>query len=262
MGVSLMMIIPIIVYLASQALTAARSRLWVCGALVCAMAVVTTVSRTTVLMALAMGLVALRLRGASIVRYWPALLVLPVAIHFVAPGALGGLAKSFFPKEGLIGDVQGRAGESGSGRFADVGPGIRLWTEEPIVGHGPGSEIRFEREETHLGPAPIAAVIFDNQYLSTIIQLGLLGLIGTVMLVWGSALRLLRAARWTTGPPSDLLTACAVACTGFAVGIFFFDAFAFAQCTIVFVFIAALGLRVAQLQHRRPILVESRTTPG
>jgi uncharacterized membrane protein YjjB (DUF3815 family) len=82
-----------------------------------------------------------------------------------------------------------------------------------------------------------------------------------IMLVWGSAIQLFRAARRSTGPPSDLLTACAVACAGFAVAIFFFDAFAFAQSTIVFVFIAALGLRAAQLQRRRPILVESRTTP-
>ena len=106
------MILPIAVYLAKRASTAARARLWVCAALICAIAAVTTVSRTTVLMVVAMGVVALRLRGAAIVRYWPALLILPIAIHFVAPGALGGLYKSFFPKEGLIGDVQGRAGEA------------------------------------------------------------------------------------------------------------------------------------------------------
>ena len=205
MGVGLMMILPIAVYLAKRASTTARSAFWVCAALVCGMATVTTVSRTTVLMAFAMGLVALRLRGASIARYWPTLLILPVAIHLIAPGALGGLAKSFFPKEGLIGDVQGRAGEAGSGRFADIGPGLRLWTEAPVVGHGPGSAITFQREETHLGPAPIPSVIFDNQYMSTLVQLGMLGLIGMIMLVWGSAIRLFRAARRSTGPPSDLL---------------------------------------------------------
>ena len=261
MGVALMMILPSAVYLAKRASTTARTWIWIFAALVCATAVVTTVSRTTVLMAIAMAVVAVRLRGGAIVRYWPTLLILPIAIHFVAPGALGGLAKSFFPKEGLIGDVQGRAGQSGSGRFADIGPGIRVWAEEPVFGHGPGSAITFEREETHLGPAPIAPVIFDNQYMSTLVQLGLLGLIGAVMLVWGSTLRLIRAARGSTGPPSDLITACAVGCAGFGVAMFFFDAFAFAQCTIVFVFLAALGLRAAQLRERRPILVESRTTP-
>jgi hypothetical protein len=259
MGVALTLIVPMAIYLAKHAATAARARLWGISAGVCATAIVTTVSRTTVLMAVAMAIVAISLRGAAIARYWPALLILPVAIHFVAPGALGGLYKSFFPKEGLISSAEGRAGEAGSGRVSDLGPGLRVWVEKPVVGYGPGSTITFQREEEHLGPAPIVPVIFDNQYMSTLLQLGLLGLIGVVMLVWGTTIRLIRAARGATGPPSDLLTACAVACAGFGVGIFFFDAFAFAQCTIVFMIIAALGLRVSW-RARRPILVESRTT--
>lgn len=257
-GVALIMILPIAVYLSKRAATAARGRMWFACGLVCAIASVTTITRTTVLMLIAMMIVALRLRGAAIVRYWPALLILPVAIHFVAPGALGGLYKSFFPKEGLLGDVTSRAGEHGSGRFSDIGPGIRIWSESPIVGKGPGSTIIFEHEETKLGPQPLATVIFDNQYMSTLVQLGLLGLMGLVALVWGSTVRLYKAAKRSTGPPSDLLTACAVACAGFGVAMFFFDALAFAQCAIVFIFIAALGLRVARLQRRRQMLIESR----
>ena len=261
-GVAMIMLIPIAIYLARRASTVVRSRLWVGAAVLCAVASVTTVSRTTVLMVVAMGVVALRLRGDAIVRYWPVLLVLPMAIHFVAPGALGGLYKSFFPKEGLITDVQGRAGEAGSGRFADIVPGLRIWLESPVVGHGLGSTIAFQRKETSLGLAPIPAVIFDNQYMATLVQLGAVGLLAAIALIWGSVTRLFRAARRSTGPPSDLLTACAVSCAGFGVAMFFFDAFAFAQTTIVFMFIAALGLRVAWLERRRPILVESRTRPG
>jgi O-antigen ligase len=191
------------------------------------------------------------------VRYWPALLVLPVAIHFVAPGALGGLYKSFFPEEGLIGSVQGREGEGGSGRFSDIGPGLRLWTEEPVVGRGVGSETIFEPAVVRVGGAPPVPVIFDNQYMSTLVELGLLGFLVVVWLVWGTVFRLIRGARRSTGPPSDLLTACAVATAGFGTAMFFFDAFAFVQCTLVFVFVAVLGLRVAQLQRRRvPKLVE------
>jgi hypothetical protein len=257
-GVGLIMMLPLAIYLAKRAATRARARLWIGAAMLCAVAAVTTVSRTTVMMLLVMLIVALRLRGASIARYWPALLILPIAIHLVAPGALGGLYKSFFPKEGLIGDVQGRAGESGSGRFADIVPGLRLWTQEPVVGHGLGSEIKFEAQVEHLGPAPIATVIFDNQYMSTIVQLGLLGLLGVIWLVWGSVIRLYRAAKHSTGPPSDLMTACAVSCAGFGVAMFFFDAFAFAQCTLIFVFLASLGLRVSRL---RPPVYKSSTSP-
>src|SRR4051794_26602928 len=111
-GVALIMMLPIAVYLAKQATSVARTRLWIGAGLVCAMAAVTTVSRTTVVMLLAMFVVAVALRGSSVVRYWPTLLILPIAIHFVSPGALGGLYKAFFPKEGLIGDVAGRAGEA------------------------------------------------------------------------------------------------------------------------------------------------------
>ena len=191
------------------------------------------------------------------------LLILPVAIHFVAPGALGGLYKSFFPKEGLIGDVQGRAGEAGSGRFADIGPGLRIWTESPVVGHGPGSTIKFQREETHLGPAPIPPVIFDNQYMSTLVQLGLLGLIGAFMLVWGSTLRLFRAAQRSTGPPSDLLTACAVSLRRLRGGDVLLrrlrvraDARSCSSSS------PPSGCAWRGCERRRPILVESRTTPG
>jgi hypothetical protein len=256
-GVVLIMMIPLGAYLAKQASTALRARLWVVAALLCAMAAVTTVSRTTVMMLLAMAIVVVRLRGSAVVRYWPALLVLPVAIHFVAPGALGGLYKSFFPEEGLIGSVQGREGEGGSGRFSDIGPGLRLWTEEPVVGRGVGSETIFEPAVVRVGGAPPVPVIFDNQYMSTLVELGLLGFLVVVWLVWGTVFRLIRGARRSTGPPSDLLTACAVATAGFGTAMFFFDAFAFVQCTLVFVFVAVLGLRVAQLQRRRvPKLVE------
>jgi hypothetical protein len=258
LGVALIMMVPIAAYLATRAATRARTWLWVCAALVCSIGAVTTISRTTIMMLAVMTFVALRLRGAAIVRYWPALLVLPIAIHFVAPGAMGGLYKAFFPKEGLLGDVQGRAGEGGSGRFADITPGLGLWSQKPVVGSGVGSDIVFEPKEAQLGPATPVFVIFDNQYMSTLVQLGLLGLLGTISLVWGSVIRLFRAAKYSTGPPSDLLTACAISCAGFGVAMFFFDAFAFVQCTLVFVLIAVLGLRVAK-RYRRPerILVAS-----
>jgi len=261
LGVALIMVVPIAAYLATRAATRARTWLWVCAALVCSVGAVTTISRTTIMMLLVMLFVALRLRGAAIVRYWPVLLVLPVAIHFVAPGAMGGLYKAFFPKEGLLGDVAGRAGEGGSGRFADVTPGFGLWAQKPVVGSGLGSDIVFEPKEVQLGPAPPVLVIFDNQYMSTLVQLGLLGLLGTISLVWGSVIRLFRAARYSTGPPSDLLTACAISCAGFGVAMFFFDAFAFVQCTLVFVFIAALGLRVGRRERRHARILVASTTP-
>ena len=68
---------------------------------------------------------------------------------------------------------------------------------------------------------------------------------------------LFRAARRATGPPGDMLVACAVSCAGFGVAMFFFDAFAFVQSTLVFVFLAALGLRVARMRRLRPVPAEA-----
>jgi hypothetical protein len=41
---------------------------------------------------------------------------------------------------------------------------------------------------------------------------------------------------------------------------FFFDAFAFVQCTLVFFFLAALGLRVRQRELRRLALQQRPVT--
>ena len=60
--------------------------------------------------------------------------MLPVVIHFVAPGTIGGLYKPFFPEEGLVSSLEGRAGQGGSGRFADYGPGFELWRSSPSSG--------------------------------------------------------------------------------------------------------------------------------
>ena len=42
------------------------------------------------------------LKGRRLLRYWPIIVVLRVVVHLAAPGAIGGLYKSFFPEEGLV----------------------------------------------------------------------------------------------------------------------------------------------------------------
>ena len=85
------------------------------------------------------------------------------------------------------------------------------------------------------------AIIFDNQYLRTLVSLGLIGLIGAVWFV-GSAIRLARRSKHLAGNDGDLLAACAIACVGSAAGMAFFDSFSFVQATLIFFIVAALGL--------------------
>lgn len=256
LGCALIMMLPLSIYLAQTALSSLLRRFWLVAALVIGAAAMTTISRTTVVMLITMAVVGLRLRPRMLARNWPLLIVLPFLVHFMAPGALGGLYKSFFPKEGLVSSLNDRAGESGSGRFADVGPGLDLWAESPIVGHGLGSQLSTGSSEPTATPsggpqARQAGIIFDDQYLNTIVSAGLLGIVGAVWFIWGAAIKLGRAAKRTQGREGELLAACSVSCAGFAASMFLFDAFSFVQATLVFFIIAALGLRLRALTQLR-----------
>lgn len=251
LGVALAMVVPIAVVLAQHAVSRARSTMWIVAAGICTLGALVTVSRTIVAMAIVMTIVGLLLRPRQVVRFWPLLLVLPPLAHAVAPGTLGALYKSIFPREGLVSDLQGRAGEGGSGRLADVDPGLDLWRDSPLIGHGLGSVATTGVQAVAAGATQAASgfvLIFDNQYMSTLVMLGAFGLAAAIWFVWGSALKLARAARrHREGDEADFVAACALSCAGFATSMFFFDAFAFVQATLVFFIIAAVGLRVREL---------------
>jgi hypothetical protein len=249
LSVALLMMVPLAIYLASQAATVLRSRLWAGAAIVCAAGALGTVSRTTVVMIVAMFVVALVLRGRSLVRYWPLLFILPVVVHFLTPGALGGIYKAFFPEEGLVASLGDRAGEGGSGRLADLGPGLELWRESPLVGIGIGEQTVPSDAPPGVPANETPELIFDDQYLNTVVTTGCLGFVAVVWLVWGGVIKLARAARRRFGRPSDLLAACCISAAGFGASMAVFDAFYFVQCTLLFFMIVAIGFRVRSLSQ-------------
>jgi O-antigen ligase/polysaccharide polymerase Wzy-like membrane protein len=250
LGVALTMIVPLAIVLAHYASTTGRRLLWFGAAGVCTMGALVTVSRTVVAMAVVMSIVGFLLRPEQMLKFWPALLILPAIAHAAAPGTLGALYKAIFPKEGLAADLNSRAGLGGSGRLADVTPGLDLWHEAPLVGHGLGfvaTTVTPVAQGATQGATGFQ-IIFDNQYMATLVSLGALGLVAAVWVVWGAAFKLIRAARkHREGPEADLVAACALSCAGFGASMLFFDAFAFVQATIVFFIIAAVGLRLRQL---------------
>ncbi len=249
LGAALTMAMPLAAYLASRAATRARRYLWVGAALLVVVGALMTVSRTVVLMALAMTIAALAVRKQAVVRYWPLLPVLLVAVHFAAPHTLGSLYHSFLPRGGLVQSQTARSGAVGSGRIADIGPGLRSWRESPLLGHGLGTGKTSGSNEpgTIVDPSTGAPIIFDDQYLNSLVSLGFLGLVGLLWFVWGAVWRLVQTARRTVGRVSDVVAACGVSCAGFAAGMLTFDAFSFVQCTLIFFVIAALGLRARML---------------
>jgi O-antigen ligase/polysaccharide polymerase Wzy-like membrane protein len=249
LGAALTMAMPLAAYLVTRARSSAGAFFWGATGALCVVGALTTVSRTVVLMAVAMTIAALLVRKQAVTRFWPLGIVLLAAVHLAAPHTLGSLYHSFLPKGGLVHSQTAREGNVGSGRVADIGPGLRSWKQAPVFGHGLGTGkiARSNEPGAIVDPKTGAPIIFDDQYLNSLVSIGFLGLIGVLWFVWGGVRRMVGTAKRVRGPAGDLVAACAVACAGFGAGMLTFDAFAFVQCTLVFFVIAAIGLRTRAL---------------
>ena len=106
-------------------------------------------------------------------RFAPLLLPMIVMVHFVVPGALGAVKYSFAPPGGLVAEQSNDKIEAGSGRVADIGPTLALFSEKPILGYGYGT-LQTSCPDTN-------ARILDNQWLSSLLNVGL---VGVLSLVW------------------------------------------------------------------------------
>ncbi len=249
LGAALTLAVPIAAYLAGRAATRIRALAWAGAGVLLVVGAFATVSRTVVLMAVAMVVVALLVRGRAIRRYWPVAVAVVAAAHIAAPGAMSSLYHAFVPRQGLIQSQTALSGNVGSGRLADIAPGLQSWEKAPFFGHGlgTGNSTGSSVPGAIVDPKTGAPIIFDDQYLNSLVSIGFVGLLAVIWFVWGAAWRLGGAARRVRGREGDLVAACAVSCAGFAAGMFTFDAFAFVQCTLLFFVIAALGLRARTL---------------
>lgn len=266
LGAALMMVLPFVVYLIARAQTLVTRGVWVACLAVIVGASAATISRTTVGIGVAMIIVAYVLRRRLLVRLVPLVLVLPVFVHAVAPGAMGGLLKSFGDQQGttFINSFYGRAGESGSGRLADIAPAFDLWSSSPIIGLGLDSpQIVTTGADIGPGPPVVVPLIFDNQYLHTLVTLGLVGIIGLMWLVWGLTARFMSEARDLIGPHGDLVAACAAACAGYGTSMLFYDSLAYVQVTLLLFIVGAVGLKTIALarsgEEQRTTRVAART---
>ena len=253
LGAALAMCVPLALYLARRAATRARCWLWILVGFVLLTGSLSSLSRTVVVMLVAMTALALWIRPREVLRLWPVLVAVPLLVPLVAPGTLRTLYAALRPSDGLVAEQQTRAGEQGSGRIADLEPGLRLWLESPVLGPGPGTAFARDgtepldpalrrQDEDPANPATKSGIIFDNQYMFSLVTVGLVGLAAVVWFVWGTVMKLTRAARQRLDEPGDVLAACAVSSLGFAVGMLTYDTFAFIQVTLIFFVIAALGL--------------------
>ncbi len=231
LGAALVLLIPPAVYLVR--VSARSSWWWRVAAGLLAVGSLATLSRTSVLMLVAVAAVFLWLRPRQTRRLWPLLIPMVLIVHFVIPGTLGTLKQSFLPAGGLIAEQQSNPGSRGQGRIADLGPSLREFAEKPLVGQGYATRV--------VDTARPSDQILDDQWLGILLETGLVGLIGWFWLVARSIRRLAHGAKEDDGDRGWLLAALAASVATFAVGMLTVDAFAFVQVTVLFFILLGLG---------------------
>ncbi len=235
----LSMLVPLAFYL----FKASGQRRWLIAVLVLTMGVFGTLSRTGILMLAVIGLTIFRMRPKTTKRALPALIPAVVVIFFTAPHTLGSLYAQVFPQGGII-EQQSQSSQTGrvgvgDSRLARVGPDLAQWSRQPFFGAGYGSR--------DTNPSDAAALHVhlsgqtDDQWLGSLLDTGLAGVLALVWLFFRSTRRLKRVARADRGADGWLAVALVASIDAFMVGMFTFDALGFVQVTIVLFLMLALG---------------------
>jgi O-antigen ligase len=230
LSAAMVMLAPLGGYLAVRR----RRRTWWVATVLLLVAAVATLSRTGVLMVLVLLIVFAVLRPREARRLLPIAIPLLLAVHLSLPGALGSLKSAFAPQGGLVNEQEAEAGKAGSGRIADLGPSIEQFKHNPLLGEGFGTRV--------VDNGQVKAKVLDNQWLGTLLETGLIGVLGWLWLLGRTVRRLGRHAR---GDPSDrglLMAALAGSIAAFAVGMFTYDAFSFIQVTYLMFILVALSV--------------------
>jgi len=237
LSAAMVMLVPLAAYLAVRT---ARRLWWVAGGLML-VAAVATISRTGILMLLVILIVFCFLRPADARKAMPIGLPVLIAVHLAIPGALGSLHDAFAPKGGLVAEQEYGKGQLGSGRVADLGPALTQAKQRLVLGQGYGTRVTDDNQKKDN--------ILDNQWLGTLLETGIIGVLAWIWLFARTVRRLGARAR---SDPSDLgllMTGLAASITAFAVGLFTYDAFSFIQVTYIMFILVALSavlLRVTQ----------------
>lgn len=179
-------------------------------------------SRKTAIFAPLAAFVVLIVYKRQLLRWTPlALIVLIPVIHFAAPGALGGV-KQIIPSSSNGDYTDGRAGD-----YAAVAPDI---LNNVIVGRGYATMDVTNRRSYR---------ILDNQYLGVLFELGVVGLVAYLAIVF-TALMTARGVIKRGGVRAPPALAAAAGCAAFGVVSATYDAGAFPQAVYSFLFVAGL----------------------
>jgi hypothetical protein len=236
LGVLFAIVLPIAV-----ALAASVSRgFWIPTGLIM-LGVLSSASRTAVIVAFVTAAVFLWIKPRDVVRALPLAAPAALLVMIAVPSSINSLVDAFTPEGGLVAQATAIAPESdpllAGGRVRQIGPTLELASQTPLLGQGFGT--RQTGVDNPLRNAPI----LDNQWLALLLEIGLVGVLGWVLLFVVSVRRLARFARSDLGSDSDrwLAAGFAASVTGFGFGMLTYDAFAFTQVTFVLWVILALS---------------------
>jgi hypothetical protein len=235
LGAALVLLVPLGVYLGSRL----RSHVWWLATGVLIIGAMATVSRTAMIMLLTEMIILVFVKPDATRRLWPLAVPVLLCVQLAAPGTITGFKSAFFPSGGLISEQKAGAGTYGSGRIADLEPGIREWSHTPLFGQGFGTRITERADPKWNG------FILDNEWLGMLLSTGAFGVLALLWLFGRAVRRLGRRSRLSGDDDSWLAGALAAAIGAFAVGMFTYDAFSFVQVT--FLAFGLLGLAGAVL---------------
>lgn len=229
----LVMLVPLGGYLGERT----QQRRWWFATFLLLAAALGTLSRTGVVMLLIILFVYLALRPNAVRvlfrRSKKFIVPLLIVVHLALPGTLGTLGDLFFANGGLVAQQSG--GQVGSSRVASFGPGMAVIGQHPLLGLGYGTRI------TDAASPDKNSFITDDEWLSTGMEAGLLGVLAWAAIFITFLVRLGRAGRKDKSPRGWLLVACAASTTSFAFGMATYDALTFLQVTFCLFIVLALG---------------------
>lgn len=205
-----------------------------------------TLRKTSMIAPAAALLVLVAYRPRQMLRLAPFGVVLLVMIHFLAPGALGGVGSQLTGGFFDAGTTVGRTAD-----YQAIAPDIATY---PVSGRGYGT-IDPGRADTYR--------ILDNQYLGQLVQVGFVGLLAYVALLGAGLLlahSVIQRARDAEGRALGL--AAASGFVAFAVASALFDLFSFSQVPYLFLFLAGMCSVAATSTATAPAPLPSRLRPA
>lgn len=236
LGAMLVLLLPLAIYLFRRK----RQLIWLGAAALLVFGALASGSRTAAGMLAALLVSFFWIKRAETVKLLPMLVPLFVACQVVMPGTLGTFKAIIFPEGGSVIEEQKGGTGAGEGRVADLGPSLDQFAQKPFLGQGFGSRLTSQSDPV------VNARILDNQWLGTLLEVGVFGAFALLWLYVRAVRMLARRARNDGTPHGWLLATLAASLTAYAAGMLTYDAFSFIQVT--FISFILLGLAAAAIR--------------